>query len=108
MFAISIDKVAESNKLIRKIESDGKGKVNFPILSDPDNETIDAYGLFDAQYIGRDSEGIPKPAIFIMDKNRKIIWVQVEDNYRNRPTITHVRSALDKAKGAAATEKPMK
>lgn len=72
--------------------------MKFPLLSDPDHKTIDAYGLFDKRYIGSDGEGIPQPAIFILDENRKVFWAKVDSNYRIRPLIADVRAALDKLK----------
>ena len=81
-----------------KIAKDGKGEVNFPILSDPNHKTIDAYGLFDPAYIGQDFEGIPHPAIYILDKNRKIVWAKVEPDYRKRPTNEEIRTELNKLK----------
>ena len=81
-----------------KIAKDGKGEVNFPILSDPKHKTIDAYGLFDPAYTGQDFEGIPHPAVYILDKNRKIVWAKVEPDYRKRPTNEEIRTELNKLK----------
>lgn len=81
-----------------KIAKDGKGEINFPLLSDPDHKTIDAYGLFDPAYIGKGVEGIPHPTVFILDKNRKIVWARVEEDYRKRPTNAEIRAELDKLK----------
>ncbi len=47
VYAISIDKPTDSQKFAEKIAADGKGKVDFPLLSDPGSKTIDAYGLRD-------------------------------------------------------------
>ena len=81
-----------------KIAKDGKGEVNFPLLSDPEHKTIDAYGLFDPAYVGQDFEGIPHPAIYILDKKRKIVWAKVESDYRKRPTNEDIRTELNKLK----------
>ena len=81
-----------------KIAKDGKGDVNFPLLSDAGHKTIDAYGLFDAAYAGQDAEGIPHPAVYILDKNRKIVWAKVETDYKIRPTNADIRAQLDKLK----------
>lgn len=98
MLAISVDD-ADKGKLLReKIAKDGKGDVNFPLLSDPGHKTIDAYGLIDEQYFDTGNEGIPKPAIYILDENRKVLWAKIESNYRERPTIEEIRAALDKLK----------
>lgn len=102
MLAISVDDAEKGKMLKRNIAKDGKGEVKFPLLSDPGHKTIDAYGLMDEQYVGEENEGIPKPAIFILDENRKVLWAKIESNYRERPTIAEIRSALDKLKASSA------
>lgn len=79
-----------------KIAKDGKGEVMFPILSDAGHKTIDAYGLFDPEYVGKGIEGIPHPAVYILDKDRKIVWAKIESDYRFRPTNADIRAELDK------------
>jgi hypothetical protein len=54
--------------------------------------------LFDTDYIGQGTEGIPHPAIYILDKNRKIVWAKIESDYKKRPTNTDLRAELDKLK----------
>ncbi len=80
------------------IAKDGNGPVNYPLLADPGHGTIDAYGVLDPAYTGQRFEGIPHAAVFIPDKNRKIVWVKVEDDYKNRPTNAEIRAELDKLK----------
>jgi len=96
LFAISIDGAEKSKALAAKIAKDGKGDLPFPILSDPGHKTIDAYGLFDTAYVGQGIEGIPHPAVLILDKNRKILWAKVESDYKVRPTNADIRAQLDK------------
>ena len=81
-----------------KIAKDGKGALGFPILSDPNHKTIDNYGLFDTTYVGKGVEGIPHPAIYILDKNRKIVWAKIEYDYKKRPTNEDIRAELAKLK----------
>jgi len=45
-----------------------KRKVTFPLLSDPDSQTIKAYGLLNAAAKGK-QEGIPYPGMFVVDKD---------------------------------------
>lgn len=78
-----------------KISRDGKGEVNFPLLSDPGHKIIDAYGLYDPAYAGKDFDGIPHPAVYVIDRNRKITWAKVESDYRKRPTNEEIRAALE-------------
>lgn len=98
LYAISVDNAEKSKELAAKIAKDGKGEIKFPLLSDPNHQTIDAYGLFDPAYAGEKVEGIPQPAIYILDENRKIVWAKTEPDYRKRPSNKEIRAALDKLK----------
>ena len=83
-----------SRKFAEKIASDGKGPVNFPILSDPDHKIIDAYGLHDPAYDGQKVEGIPHPAVYVIDRQGKVAWAKIESDYKQRPTNEEIRAAL--------------
>ena len=98
IYAISIDNPSDSKTLVDEIESDGKGPVSFQLLSDPGHRVIDAYGLHDPAYDGKDYEGIPHPAVYVIDKNGRVAWMKVEANYRIRPTNADIRIALDSLK----------
>jgi thioredoxin-dependent peroxiredoxin len=98
LFAISVDPPEVSKSFAQKISSDGKGAVNFPLLSDPDHKIIDVYGLRDPAYKGENLDGIPHPAVYVIDKNGKISWSKIESNYRERPTNQQIRIALDALK----------
>ncbi len=95
---MSVDPVEKRLELTQKIAKDGNGYVNFQLLSDPNHKTIDVYGLFDPAYVGKGVEGIPHPAVYILDKNRKVLWAKVESDYRKRPTNADIRTELDKLK----------
>jgi len=98
VYAISVDPAEKSKEVIEKIAKDGKGKLPFPILSDAGHQTIDAYGVFDPAYIGKPVEGIPHPAIYILDKDRRVLFAKVEPDYKKRPTNAELRVELDKLK----------
>ena len=68
--------------------------MSFPILSDPGHRVIDAYGIRDPDYNGQKFEGIPHPAVYIVDKNGRVAWAKVESDYKERPTDDDIRSAL--------------
>jgi peroxiredoxin Q/BCP len=95
LYAISIDPPDVNRGFAQKIESDGKGKVSFPLLSDPDHKIIDAYGLRDPAYEGQKVYGIPHPAVYVINKDGKVTWAKVESDYRRRPTNQEIRSALE-------------
>jgi len=93
-----VDPPDASRNLADKIASDGKGKVSFPLLSDPDHKIIDAYGLRDPAYKGQNIDGIPHPAVYIINKDGKVTWAKIESDYRQRPTNVELRAALNTLK----------
>lgn len=98
LYAISIDPPDVSKTFAEKIASDGKGAVGFPLLSDPEHKIIDTYGLRDPAYEGQKVYGIPHPAVYVIDKNGKVTWARIEKDYRQRPTNSEIRAALDGVK----------
>ena len=98
LIAVTIDPAERSLSLREKIAKDGKGEIAFPLLSDLGHKTIDAYGLYDPAYAGKSFDGIPHPAVYILDKNRKVVWAKVESDYRKRATNDEIRAELGKVK----------
>jgi peroxiredoxin len=99
LYAISLDPPDVSKSFADKIASDGKGKVGFSLLSDPEHK-IDAYGLRDPAYEGQKVYGIPHPAVYVINKDGKITWAKIESNYRERPSNQEIRAALDRLTAA--------
>lgn len=95
LYAISVDPPDVSKDFAAKIASDHKGAIDFPILSDSDHKIIDAYGLRDPAYAGQKFDGIPHPAVYVIDKAGRVAWAKVESNYRERPSNNDIRVALD-------------
>ena len=100
LYAISIDPPDTSRPFAEKIAADGKGKVNFPLLSDPEHKIIDLYGLRDPAYEGQNVDGIPHPAVYVIDEQGKVAWARIESNYRLRPSNQDIRAALDRLPAA--------
>jgi len=98
LYALSVDPPNVSKDFAEKIATDGKGAINFRILSDSDHKVIDAYGLRDSAYAGQKFDGIPHPAVYVIDKMGKVAWAKIESNYRERPTNQQIRAALDALK----------
>lgn len=75
--------------------------IGYTLLSDPKSVVIDRYKLRDPQYPpGNFAYGVPRPIIFILDKNGVIKAKLYEDTYTKRPPATLVIETLDKlAKG---------
>jgi len=94
LLAISVDDHATSKKFIEKISSDGNGSVNFPMLSDPDHKVIDRYGLHDPTYDGSKFDGIPHPAVYVIDKEGRVAWSKVESDYKIRPSNADILAAI--------------
>lgn len=95
LYAISPDGPEQSRAFIEKIEADGRGKVTFPLLSDPKSEVIDRYALRDPAYAGQTIEGVPHPAVFVLDREGRVRWSKIETDYRQRPSNAEIRAAAD-------------
>jgi peroxiredoxin len=94
-YAISRDLPAESSELVRKIARDGRGAVAISFLSDPHSAVIDRYGLRDPDYAGQKIDGVPRPAVFVLDQRGRVRWAKIESDYRERPSNEEVAAALD-------------
>lgn len=54
----------------------------FPLLADPELTAIDAYGL---RHVGGGLEGdISRPAVFVIDREGRIAWHELTENWRVR------------------------
>lgn len=96
VLAISVDDHETTKKFIEKISSDGNGSVNYTMLSDPDHKVIDKYGLHDPSYDGTKFDGIPHPAVYVIDKAGRVAWSKVESDYKVRPSNADIRAALER------------
>jgi peroxiredoxin len=71
--------------------------LTYTLLSDPKSEVIDRYKLRDPQYPpGNFAYGVPRPIIFILDRNGVIEAKLYEDTYTKRPPATLVIDTLDR------------
>lgn len=86
---------AQSRGFSEKIAADGKGPINFAMLSDPGHRIIDLYGLQDPQYLKLKLEGIPYPSVYVIDRTGRVAWTRIDRNFRERPPNAEVRAALD-------------
>ena len=72
-------------------------KITYTLLSDPKSEIIDRYKLRDPRYPPGDfAYGVPRPIIFILDRNGAIKAKLYEESYTKRPPATLVIETLDK------------
>jgi len=78
-----------------------KRQIAYPLLSDPKSVIIDRYRLRDPQYPpGNLANGVPRPIIFILDKNGTIKAKLYEETYTKRPPAALVISTVDKLAAA--------
>ncbi len=63
-----------------------KAKIGFPMLSDPESKTIEAYHIRNEAAKGK-AEGVPNPGTFILDQNGVIRAKLFLDGYRDRHTM---------------------
>ncbi len=79
-----------------------KRQIAYTFLSDPKSEVIDLYKLRDPQYsLGSRAYGVPRPIIFVLDKNGIIKAKLYEESFKVRPPVAAVISTLDDlAKGS--------
>ena len=67
-------------------------KITFPLLSDPESKTIEAYHIRNEAAKGK-AEGVPNPGTFILDQEGVIRAKLFLEGYRDR----HTTEALVKA-----------
>jgi peroxiredoxin len=95
LWGISVDTAEQSRTFVGKIAADGHGEIAFPLLSDPQHQVIDAYGLADPRYLKQRREGIPYPAAYVIDKAGRVAWSRIDFDFRERPPTSELRAALD-------------
>lgn len=76
MLAISVDPPARNRKAAEAWH------IEFPLLSDPDARVIELYGLRHAA--GGPMGDIARPATWIVDRQGRIVWRDLTDNWRVR------------------------
>jgi len=87
IFGIVVDPVETNAQLVRD------ARLEFPILSDPDLHTIDAYGLRHRD--GHDGRDIALSASVLIDANGIVRWTHVTRNFRVRPLPAETLAAVD-------------
>jgi len=75
----------------------GRRGLTYTLLSDPKSEVIDRYGLRDPQYPpGNKAYGVPRPIIFILDREATIKAKLFEETFKTRPQVGLIIGTLDK------------
>lgn len=95
LYAVSVDTPAESREFAAKIAADGRGAIGFPMLSDEGHRVIDGYGLRDPAYTKQKFDGIPYPTVYVLDKEGRVAWANIQHDYKQRASNQEIRAALD-------------
>ena len=90
-----MDAAEDSKGFSDKVAADGKGPIPFPLLSDAQHRTVDAYGLQDPRYLKQRREGIPYPTAYVIDKAGRVAWMRIDRDHTVRPPNAEIRAALD-------------
>ncbi len=73
--------------------------LDYTLLSDAGSKMIDAYKLRDPQYPeGSFAYGVPKPAIFVLDRRGVVRGKLAEEGYKTRPPVTAIVELVDTLK----------
>lgn len=62
-----------------------QAKISFPLLSDPESKTIEAYHIRNEAAKGK-AEGVPNPGTFLLDRDGVIRAKLFLEGYANRHT----------------------
>lgn len=95
-----IEKTIEKSKAEFTVLYDEGQKISdyFDVTFNPDGKTKMMYNTVLGAKLKEshtdDSERLPIPATFIIDKNKKIIWRQFDPDYKNRSTVKDIIEAL--------------
>jgi len=91
LVALSYDSPATNTTAAAKLG------LTFPLLSDAGSKVIDAYGIRNHEATGR-GDGIPHPAVFIVDRQGVIRAKLMRDGYRDRPESSEIITAVQRLK----------
>ena len=80
-----------------------KQKITFPLLSDPESQTIIAYSLKNKEMAGKkfgniNVDGVPYPGTLLVDQNGFIRAKLFVDGYKERHSVEELRDAAEKLK----------
>jgi peroxiredoxin len=77
-------------------------KIGYTLISDPDSNVIDAFGLRNLEVAGNKRfDGIPHPAIYVIGADGRILDKLYEEKYTKRPPTDVVLKAVDAAAAKA-------
>jgi peroxiredoxin len=75
-----------------------KWEIRYVLLSDPKSAMIDAFNIRDPQYPpGSFAFGVPKPAIFVVDRHGMVRAKVAREGYEIRPSDAEILTTADRA-----------
>lgn len=103
---ISVDELEGAKTTLQTYE------VPFPLWSDPDLkaheafkvvlevppagvEKLQGYGISLERWSKRKHHKIAIPSIFILDRQRKVLWAHADQNHRRRPKLEQLLAVID-------------
>lgn len=90
--------VAYDEPAVAKAFADRRA-ITYTLLSDPKSDVIKRWGLLDPQYPeGHRAHGVPRPAMFVVDRKGVIRASLAEETYQKRPPVAELLKALDGVK----------
>lgn len=88
--AISVDTPGQSLELAR-----AQG-ITFPLLSDPEGQALEAFGVRHTEGNPIDHKDIARPATFVADREGRIVWRDMTSNWRIRPRPETLLAELER------------
>ena len=79
MLAISVDPPEASKPIVERYG------LTFPVLSDVGGDTLRAFGVVHEHGNPIDGSDIARPATFVLDREGRIVWRDLTQNWRIRP-----------------------
>lgn len=89
IIGVSTDK---AENLVKMKENNS---LSFPILSDPDREVLNAYGVYyhdGTHYDDHDSHG--EPGAFLIDPDKRILYLDIQTGPFGRPSAEDLRKTI--------------
>jgi peroxiredoxin Q/BCP len=90
VLAIAVDPPDKSREIV---EAYG---LTFPVLSDTQGEAIEAYGVVHVMGDPINETDIARPATFIVDREGRVAWRHLPENWRIRPRPDELLEELDR------------
>jgi peroxiredoxin len=85
LVALSVDGADKSGPMAEKLH------LTYPVVFDVDLKVIRAFGLEDK------GNEIAWPGLYVIARDGRIQWVSLKENYKERPALAEILSALDAA-----------